>query len=151
MEDVQQGIEGNAMPRYIDRVKLFTDGGCRGNPGAGAIGIRILDENNNVLDEFAECIGETTNNRAEYSALIRGLECATSHTRGTVYSYLDSEFVIKQVNKEYRIRTAELRPFVHQVLDNMRLFIEVVFQHLPNTNPMIKKVDRLVKQALEGS
>ena len=68
-----------------DRIKLFTDGGCRGNPGPGAIGFIITDENNNVLDEFAECIGEATNNRAEYSALIRGLDCAARHTRGTVY------------------------------------------------------------------
>ncbi|NIO48969.1 MAG: reverse transcriptase-like protein [Candidatus Aminicenantes bacterium] len=138
------------MPRYIDRVKLYTDGGCRGNPGPGAIGYIILDENNNEIDSFAECIGGTTNNRAEYFALIRGLECAASHTRGTVYCFLDSEFVIKQVTGEFRIRTPELRPFVHQVLDNMRLFSEVTFQHLPNTNPMIRNVDRLVKQAMEG-
>lgn len=138
------------MPRYIDRIKLFTDGGCRGNPGPGAIAFRILDENNNELESFCECIGETTNNRAEYHALIKGLECSARHTRGTVYSFLDSEFVIKQVTGKFRIRTAELNPLVKEVLDNMRLFNEVIFQHMRSTNPLIKKVDRLVKQAMEG-
>lgn len=138
------------MPGYIDKVKLYTDGGCRGNPGPGAIAFRILDEDNNELDSFCGCIGETTNNRAEYHALIKGLECSAKHTRGVVNCYLDSELVIKQVTRKFRIRTAELRPFVHQVLDNMRLFNEVTFQHLRNKNPLIKKVDRLVRQALEG-
>ena len=84
------------MPGYIDNVKLYTDGGCRGNPGPGAIAFRILDENNNELERGSECIGHTTNNRAEYHALIKGLECAAKHTRGIVRCYLDSELVIKQ-------------------------------------------------------
>ena len=87
MKDVHQGIRGGAMP---DKVKLCTDGGCRGNPGPGDIGYIILDENNNELESHAECVGETTNNRAEYLALIKGFDCAARHTRGTVYCFLDS-------------------------------------------------------------
>ena len=55
-------------------VKLFTDGGSRGNPGPGAIGLLILDEQNKEIDSYKECIGHTTNNRAEYQALIKGLD-----------------------------------------------------------------------------
>ena len=138
------------MSGYINKVKLYTDGGCRRNPGPGAIAFRILDENNNELKSSYECIGETTNNRAEYHALIKGLECSSSYTRGTVLCFLDSEFVIKQVTGVYRIKKEELRPLVHQVMDNMRLFNEVIFQHLKKTNPFIRKVDALVDQALEG-
>jgi ribonuclease HI len=72
------------MPSYIDKVKLYTDGGCRGNPGPGAIAFRILDEDNHVLENYCDCIGETTNNRAEYHALIKGLESAAKHTRGFI-------------------------------------------------------------------
>ena len=138
------------MPSNIDKVKLYSDGGCRGNPGPGAIAYRIIDENNNELESGSECIGYTTNNRAEYRALIKGLECASSHTRGTVLCYLDSEFVIKQVTGVYRIKKAELRPLFHQVMDNKRLFNEAIFQHLIRTNPFIVEVDALVAQALEG-
>ena len=151
MEDVQQGIRGGAMPRYIDRVKLFTDGGCRGNPGAGAIGIRILDENNNVLDEFAECIGETTSNRAEYLALIKGLDRAARHTRGIVKCFLDSELVVKQISGIWRLKNDELRRLFFNVEEKKQAFREVTFTHVRRTNQQIKKVDRLLNRALEGS
>ena len=86
------------MPR-IETVKLYSDGACEGNPGQGAIGCLVLDENNQELDSYSECVGYTTNNRAEYLALIKGLECAARHTRNTVHCYLDSELVVKQLNK----------------------------------------------------
>ena len=87
---------------------------------------------------------------AEYLALIKGLDCAARYTTGTVYCFLDSKLVINQRRKIWRTKKDELRPLLHQVLNNERLFNEVIYQHLPNTHPMIKKVDALVKQALEG-
>lgn len=137
------------MPR-IERVKLFTDGACRGNPGPGAIGFRILDENNNVLEEFAECIGRTTNNKAEYLALIKGLDCAARHTRGTVYCFLDSELVINQISGVWRLRNDELRRLFFNVEEKKRAFREVTFTHVRRNNQQIKKVDRLLNRALEG-
>jgi len=65
-------------------VNLFTDGGCRGNPGPGAIGITIFDPENNLLYEHSECIGNTTNNRAEYTALLKGLDLCAKFTRKKV-------------------------------------------------------------------
>lgn len=147
MEDVQQGIRGGAMP---DRVKLFTDGGCRGNPGPGAIGYIILDENNNELESHAECVGRTTNNRAEYLALIKGLDCAARHTRGTVYCFLDSELVINQISGVWRLKNDELRRLFFNVEEKKQAFREVTFTHVRRTNQQIKKVDRLLNRALEG-
>ena len=54
------------MTKYIDKVYLISDGGCRGNPGQGAIGFIIRDEKDRVIAKGGECIGYTTNNRAEY-------------------------------------------------------------------------------------
>jgi ribonuclease HI len=72
-----QGRDGPLIKdECIDEVSLYTDGGCRGNPGPGAIGILICDAASTVLHEHAECIGHTTNNQAEYRALIKGLACA---------------------------------------------------------------------------
>jgi len=138
------------MPRYIDKVRLYTDGGCRGNPGPGAIAFRILDENNNELESCHECIGETTNNRAEYRALIKGLECAAKHTRGVVNCYLDSELVIKQVIGSFRLKNDELRALFYKVKEKESSFEKVTYQYLKRTNPFIKKVDLLINQALEG-
>lgn len=138
------------MPNFIDSVKLYTDGGCRGNPGPGAIGYIILDENNNELESHSECVGETTNNRAEYLALIKGLDCVAGHTRGTVYCFLDSQLVIHQMTGFWRLKKVELRSLFQEVKNKERAFNDVRYQHLRNTNPKIKRVDRLVKQALEG-
>ena len=80
------------MANYIDHVKLFSDGGCRGNPGPGAIAAMVLDpENNELTPPDAELIGQTTNNRAEYKALIKGLNLCAKHTRGKVTCYTDSK------------------------------------------------------------
>lgn len=133
-----------------DRVKLFTDGGCRGNPGPGAIGFIITDENNIVLEEFAECIGRPTNNRAEYLALIKGLDCAARHTRGAVKCFLDSELVINQISGVWRLKNDELRRLFFNVEEKKQAFREVIFTHVRRTNQQIRKVDRLLNRALEG-
>ncbi len=138
------------MPAFIDLVKLFTDGGCRGNPGPGAIGILITDANRNELRTHAECIGQTTNNRAEYRALIKGLDLCAKHTRGRVVCYLDSELVVKQLNGGYRLKNDKLRELWHEVKNCERIFTSVVYQHVSRKNPNIKKVDHLLNNAFEG-
>lgn len=133
-----------------DRIKLFTDGACRGNPGPGAIGFRILDDSNNVVEEFAECIGRTTNNRAEYLALIKGLDCAARHTRGVVKCFLDSELVINQISGVWRLKNDELRRLFFNVEEKKQAFREVIFTLVRRTNQQIRRVDRLLSRELEG-
>jgi ribonuclease HI len=139
-----------AMAGFIDHVKLFTDGGCRGNPGPGAIGIIILDGDNTELHAHAECIGDTTNNRAEYNALIKGLRLCARYTRGRVTCYLDSELVVKQMKGHYRLKNEELLALFQKVKDLERIFTEVIYQHVSRTNQFIKKADRLLNEAFEG-
>ncbi len=138
------------MAKFIDKVKLFTDGGCRGNPGPGAIGILIMDSSNNELRKYAECIGETTNNRAEYHALIKGLDLCAKHTRGSVVCYLDSELVVKQLHGDFRLKNDKLRELFQQVKDRERVFDSVVYQHVSRKNQYIQKVDHLLNNAFEG-
>ncbi len=80
-------------------VTVYTDGACSGNPGPGAIGIIILDESNQEVATFKECIGDTTNNRAEYIALIKGLDLAAGICRKKVICFTDSELMVKQLNR----------------------------------------------------
>ena len=134
----------------MNLVNLFTDGGCRGNPGPGAIGIVIFDSVNNLLYEHSECIGNTTNNRAEYMALIKGLDLCAKFTRRKVCCYCDSELVVNQMSGVWKLKNDELRALFHKVRTNAQVFTEVTFQHVNRTNQNIKKADRLLNNAFEG-
>ena len=140
------------MPGVITSlVKVYSDGACSGNPGPGAVGVVILDENNQELATCKECIGDTTNNRAEYRALIRGLELAAGVCRRKVICFSDNELMVKQLNRQYRIKNAELRKLCIEVQNTARLFDEVIYQHTARTNRYLSKADRLAKEALTGA
>jgi ribonuclease HI len=74
----------------FDRICLFTDGGSKGNPGPGSIGVVICDGSEDVVYEFSECIGHCTNNQAEYRALIKGLDLCAKYTHSLVSVVCDS-------------------------------------------------------------
>ena len=135
----------------INEVKLVTDGGCRGNPGQGAIGFIILDEKNRVLARFGKRIGYTTSNRAEYLALIEGLGNAAKYTKGTVHCFLDSELVVKQVKQEWKIRDDKLGKLLYKVWDKESAFKKVTYTYLPRTHRAIRTVDKIVDQAFDGN
>jgi len=131
-------------------VTVYTDGACSGNPGPGAIGVIVLDENNQEVATYKGCIGDTTNNRAEYEALIKGLELAAGICRRRVICFSDSELLIKQLNRTWRIRNKELLKLNIAVNERVKLFEEVVFQHVKRNNQYIVKADKLTQDALAG-
>jgi ribonuclease HI len=90
-------------------VKLSTDGGARGNPGPAAYGYVLEDEDGNVLAAHGERIGIATNNVAEYSALIAGLEKAIELGLDEVEVVSDSELMVKQMRGEYRVKNEALQ------------------------------------------
>lgn len=140
----------NTDRTLVDEVNLYTDGGCRGNPGPGAIGIVVCDAANTVLHEYAECIRLTTNNQAEYRALIKGLDLCAEYTLGRVRCYSDSQIVIKQVTGAYRLKHEALRPLFEEVKRRVPRFKEVVFHQVRRENPRIAHADRILNQAFEG-
>lgn len=105
------------MQHLIDEVQLYTDGGCRGNPGPGAIGMIIMDADEHELFAGAECIGPVTNKRAEYRAPIKGLDLCATYTRQRVVCYSDSELLINQMTGAYRLKNEELRTLWQRVKD----------------------------------
>lgn len=131
-------------------VTVYIDGACSGNPGPGATGVVILDENNQEVASCKECIGETPNNKAEYHALIRGLEIAAGICRRKVICFSDSELIIKQLNKTWRIKNKELLKLNLEVSNRVKLFEEVIFQRINRNNRYIRKADKLAKEALVG-
>jgi ribonuclease HI len=91
------------------RAKLFTDGGSRGNPGPAAYGFVLEAEDGTVLDARGEAIGIATNNVAEYSALVAGLESAIEAGVDELEVVSDSELLVKQMRGEYRVKNRALQ------------------------------------------
>ncbi|MBL7147762.1 MAG: ribonuclease HI family protein [Nanoarchaeota archaeon] len=136
--------------RKILTLHIYTDGGSRGNPGPSAIGIVFFDEDKNKIAEYKECIGECTNNQAEYKALIKALELATAYCRKKILCFLDSELVVKQLSGAYKIKNEELRRLFYILKDREKPFEEVIYNHVRRTNQFISCADKLVNEALDG-
>ena len=128
---------------------LYTDGGARNNPGPGAIGVLICDEQGNECARHKAFIGEATNNIAEYCALIAGLELATSYTPANLHCFLDSELVVNQLNGKYRVKNARIKMLYQEVKNQEGHFTALSYTYLPRTHEKMKIVDKLVNQALD--
>jgi len=99
----------------IKKAVIFTDGASRGNPGPAAIGAVIKDEQDRVVATISQRIGRTTNNQAEYRAIVAALGKAISLGARQVILHSDSELAVKQINGRYRVKNAALKPLYQQV------------------------------------
>lgn len=133
------------------RLVMFTDGGARGNPGPAGIGIvfYLEDESGNRkhIENIKKYIGEHTNNFAEYTALITGLERAAETGHANVQCYLDSELVVKQLNGLYKIREASLQPLAAKALILRNGFKSCSFTHVHREKNT--EADKLVNLAID--
>ncbi len=129
-------------------VHTFSDGGARGNPGPSAIGVVICDAEGNVLKEDAECIGDMTNNKAEYRAMLKALEMAKSLKATKLLCHGDSELIIFQLQGVYRIKDANLKILSEKVKSAASGFDAVTWKQVPREHPMIARADKLLNQAL---
>ncbi len=130
----------------------FTDGGSRGNPGPAACGAVIKNEIGEILLQSSKYIGKATNNQAEYRALILALEkllelYKKERKNIDLQCYLDSELVVKQLKKEYRMKNEGLKPLFYQVCDLILNFHSVKFIHIPREEN--KLADKLVNIELD--
>jgi len=132
-------------------ISVFTDGGSRGNPGPAAIGVVVYDKNKNIVFELAKYIGNKTNNQAEYQAVLEAVKwiCQQGVKINKVDFYVDSELVAKQLNGEYKIKSANIKPLTEQI-NQLRstLPFKITFTHLLRDGN--KKADQLVNQALDN-
>jgi probable phosphoglycerate mutase len=126
---------------------VYTDGASRGNPGPSAIGAVIIDPSGAVRHEISEAIGVTTNNVAEYRALIGGLEAALALGARRVEVRMDSELIVRQAIGRYRVRNPGLIPYHNRVLALRSQFDELVFRHVPRAQN--RRADALCNQALD--
>jgi ribonuclease HI len=131
------------------KLVVHVDGGARGNPGPAAIGVVLSEAGGTLLEQHGERIGETTNNVAEYRALLRGLERARALGATEVEVVGDSELVAKQVNGEYKVKHAGLKPLHAQALDALRGFASWRVRTVPRAQNAA--ADALVNAALDAA
>jgi ribonuclease HI len=128
---------------------IHTDGGARGNPGPAAFAYVIQRDGAPAIEE-AGCIGEATNNQAEYTALIRALEhAARLGSKHPLRIHSDSELLVKQMNGEYRVKDEGLKPLYEQARRLASRFDSVSIRHIPRAQNTW--ADRLYNSALDSS
>lgn len=132
----------------LKKAKVYSDGGARGNPGPAAIGVLLCDEQDQKISDHGEVIGETTNNVAEYTGVIRGLTLAAEFGAEEIDYFLDSELVARQLSGVYKLKAEHLKPFFMDVKAREKKFKRVSYFNLPREHAKIKHVDKLVNIAL---
>jgi len=131
----------------VKKVIIFTDGAARGNPGPAAIGVVIQDEAGNTLARISRRLAATTNNQAEYRAIIAGLEKAVSLGVGTVVIKSDSELVVNQINGKYKIKNTALRPLYQKVVQLAGSLESLTVSYIPRNRN--SEADALANKALD--
>ena len=128
---------------------LYTDGGSRGNPGPGAIGIVIENSNNEIIYEQSRYIGTCTNNEAEYTALHQGLIAASLKEIQDLECFIDSELVVNQLNGKYKMKNENLKKIYLKIKELQKSFNKISFTHVKRGKN--KKADALVNDALDSN
>lgn len=130
-------------------LKIFTDGGSRGNPGPAAIGY-VIYRHAEVLYRDKKFIGNQTNNFAEYTALIESLNYCVNNNLNIedIEYYLDSQLVVNQLNGIYRVKDENIKKLFITVQTLLKTFKQISFSHIPREKN--KEADKLVNEALDN-
>jgi len=131
------------------RLKAAVDGGSRGNPGAAAWAVAILDEGGAYVEGHAGALGEATNNVAEYHGLLEALKLAEERGAREVEIRADSELIVRQMQGTYRVRHPALIPLHREAMGRSRGFQKFRIVHVPRGQN--KDADRLVNRVLDLS
>ena len=126
-----KNIPEHPAPKNVQVVKLFADGGSRGNPGPSASGYVLIDEEDQILVEAGVYLGITTNNQAEYQALKLGLEHAKKMGIREVHAHMDSLLVVNQMKGIFKVKNRDLWPIYEAIKLLCKDFSKVTFTHVP--------------------
>lgn len=126
---------------------LNIDGGSRGNPGPASYAVVLTRDGRPPVEE-ADTIGVTTNNVAEYTALVRGMEVAAEEGVRRLKVLSDSELLVKQMNGEYRVKSADLQDLYREAVELRKRFDDVTLAHVRREQN--KRADFLCNEALDG-
>jgi ribonuclease HI len=129
-------------------VSIYIDGAARGNPGPAGAGV-VLKEGAKTVKMLYKYIGDTTNNIAEYSAVISGLQEAIALGYINVRLYLDSELVAQQLKGDYRVKNSNIKPLFEKVIKLINNFEDIKIIKIDRSDN--KEADRLANKAINLS
>ena len=133
--------------RDLTSVIVNIDGAARGNPGHAGIGVLICDAKGEVLASISEYIGETTNNVAEYSALIFALQALAGCRPKHLQVFSDSELLVHQLNGEYKVKSPNIKAYFGEAKGLLRRYSSVEVSHVRREEN--KEADRLANEAID--
>lgn len=126
---------------------IYVDGGSRGNPGPAAVGAVVIQKGKEI-SRLSKIIGTATNNEAEYCALIEALEETRNLGATSVHVKMDSELMIRQLLKQYKVKSSTLRPLYEKVVNLLREYRDVGLEKIPREKNAV--ADGLVNAALDA-
>ncbi len=142
--------QAGKLESRIARLKIFTDGGARGNPGPGAGAFVALDENGGIIKQSGIFLGDTTNNQAEYNGVLLAFEFLklSSEKLEEVNFFLDSELITNQLLGKYKIKDLKLQTLAAQIKEMERsLGARINYQHIPRSQN--KLADLMVNKTID--
>ena len=134
------------MDKSSKRLTIYVDGASRGNPGPAAVGVVIRDEKGATMLKVSSSIGRATNNQAEYSALIVALQEARKLGADQVYINTDSQLMSEQINGNYKVRNANIKPLFEKAMQLLTAFQYYAIDHIPRH--LNSEADALANEAL---
>lgn len=137
--------KSTTLPKVI---KMFADGGSRGNPGPSASGYVLMTMDNEVLVERGVYLGITTNNQAEYQALRFGLEDALKRGAHEITVYMDSLLVVNQIKGIFKVKNRDLWPIYAAIVEQSKKFKKISYNHVPRE--LNKLADAEVNKTLDA-
>ena len=132
----------------VKSVKLYTDGGSRGNPGPSATGFVILDFKDQIVNKGSKYLGITTNNQAEYTALVDGLKKCQDIGVEELEVYMDSLLIINQMKGSFKVKNADLIPLYRSAIQLSHNFKSISYTHVRRELNSI--ADSLVNECLDS-
>jgi ribonuclease HI len=133
----------------MGKLTVNVDGGARGNPGPAAIGVVVRNDDGAIVEAVGEPIGRTTNNVAEYRALLRGIELASAHGADEVELIGDSELIVRQIEGRYKVKHADMKELHAQAQKMLAGFDSWSIRHVKRAQNA--DADRLVNEALDNA
>ena len=131
------------------RLRLFTDGGSRGNPGPSAYAFILQSDDGRTIMERAKFIGVATNNEAEYHGLLAGLAAAKEQGGDELEVTMDSELVVRQMQGIYDVKSPKLIPMHQEARLLFMSFRKPIIVHARREHPVITRADALLNEELD--
>lgn len=137
----------------MEKVIIYTDGGSKGNPGPGGLGVVVCNHEGHIIKRYSHYLGEVTNNQAEYQAVIFALKkvkllFGKKKAKETeIEVRADSQLVVRQLSAEYKVLDSKIQPLFLTVWNSKFDFAKVVFKFIPREEN--EEADSLANQAMK--